>query len=438
MIGMKRCPILIVFLLICIIAVPVQAGSKYMSGGPELTAAISGPNEFKPGDTVPLNIKVENSGLISVKFAQSGIIERDDLPNTAKMVVADLAAGESPLVIKSDPQRIGDIPGGKSAQASFLIKIPSETPGGTFSLPLHLSYTYLAMAEQEGQDNVQYIYNVKEKTLVLPFRVRPVAALTVLSVTPEQLNVGTEGFVTLQVRNTGSEPAKKAVIKITRNGNSPVIPTDSSVYIGEYPDGATITPRFKVSVSSDAEGQTYPLDVALIYENSEGDTATSEIVTVGVPVGGKISFAVSSPPAAVTPGSKRVIDVVYKNTGNATVFNAQARISAVDPFTSNDDTAYLGDLAAGESAVAHFEISTEKSAVLKEYGLDSEVRYRDSLNNSQISDTLKVRISVVQRLDSDTDYLNYVWVTLLVAVLAGFGYWWFVMRKKGRNPGSPE
>lgn len=434
---MKRCPILIVFLLIWIIAVPVHAGSKYMSGGPELTAAISGPNEFKPGDTVSLNIKVENSGLISVKFAQSGIIERDDLPNTAKMVVADLAAGESPLVIKSDPQRIGDIPGGKSAQASFLIKIPSETPGGTFSLPLHLSYTYLAMAEQEGQDNVQYIYKVKETTLDLPFRVRPVAALTVLSVTPEQLNVGTEGYVTLQIRNTGSEPARKAVIKITRNGNSPVIPTDSSVYIGEYPDGATITPRFKVSVSSDAEGQTYPLDVALIYENSEGDMATSEIVTVGVPVGGKISFVVSSPPSAVTPGSKRVIDVVYKNTGNATVFNAQARISAVDPFTSNDDTAYLGDLAAGESAVAHFEISTEKSAVLKDYGLDSEVRYRDSLNNSQISDTLKVRVSVVQRLDSDTDYLNYVWVALLVAVLAGFGYWWFFRRTKGRKPGGP-
>ena len=34
--------------------------------------------------------------------------------------------------------------------------------------------------------------------------------------------------------------------------------------------------------------------------------------------------------------------------------------------------------------------------VVKDYALDSEVRYRDSLDNSQISDTVKVPVTVVQ------------------------------------------
>jgi hypothetical protein len=69
-----------------------------------------------------------------------------------------------------------------------------------------------------------------------------------------------------------------------------------------------------------------------------------------------------------------------------------ARIRSVDPFTSNDDTAFLGTIEPGETREASFEISVDKSATIKEYALDSEVRYRDSLDNSLISDPMKVRI----------------------------------------------
>ena len=46
----------------------------------------------------------------------------------------------------------------------------------------------------------------------------------------------------------------------------------------------------------------------------------------------------------MSPGSKQVISVEYMNTGETTIYSAQGRISAVDPFTSNDDITYLGDL----------------------------------------------------------------------------------------------
>ena len=64
-----------------------------MAGSPELSAYISGTNEINPGDTVQLKVVVENKGVNEFKFIQSSIIERDDLPNTAKFLTVSLLPG---------------------------------------------------------------------------------------------------------------------------------------------------------------------------------------------------------------------------------------------------------------------------------------------------------------------------------------------------------
>jgi hypothetical protein len=187
--------------------------------------------------------------------------------------------------------------------------------------------------------------------------------------------------------------------------------------------------RFKVSVSDNAEPQSYPLDVVITYEDYEGKTVTSRAVTVGLPVGGKIDFDVVSSPATFYPGDKGILEVVYKNSGAAKVYNAQARISAVDPFTSSDDTAYLGDLAPGETATARFEVNVDARGTLKEYGIDSEIRYRDGLDNSKISDTMKVRVILEEK--PGVLFTNPIFLVIVAAIIIGAGYYIFVHRKKG-------
>jgi len=185
------------------------------------------------------------------------------------------------------------------------------------------------------------------------------------------------------------------------------------MYIGDFAVGQVVSSRFKVSVTSDAEAQTYPLDVVVNYENREGDQVTSDLETIGLQVGKKIDFDITSAPENVSPGQKKVITVQYINTGGATAYNVQARISAVDPFTSNDDTAFLGTIAPNETREAAFEIAVDKSATIKEYALDSEVRYRDALDNSLISDPMKVRITVVK----DTSLLGNPFVMVVIAAV---------------------
>jgi hypothetical protein len=224
--------------------------------------------------------------------------------------------------------------------------------------------------------------------------IKPSVVISVDNISVSGLNAGTEGYLTLTLTNSGTINGKKATIAIKQNGNSPIVPTDSTIYVDELSVGESVDATFKISARRGAEEQSYPLDVFVTYENHEGIITTSNIVTIGVPVSGKITFAIISEPNQLRAGQKGLLEVEYKNTGNAPAFDTQARISAVDPFTTNDDNAYLGDLMPGESAIGKFEVKVGNSVTDKIYTLDSEIRYKDSLNNDVVSDTVKIRINV--------------------------------------------
>jgi hypothetical protein len=423
-----------ILLILCACAiVPALAGTEYMSGSPQIFASVTGTNEFSPGDEVQLTITIQNTGLNELKFVQRGIIDRQDLPNTAKSVTVGLNAGNAPVLIKSDPQMLGDIIGTGSANAVFTTKINTDAAAGSYSLPLFVNYTYLYQTEQFGGDTIQYTYKQVNETLGILITIQPDVSIDIQSATPVHLNVGSEGYLDLKIKNTGSEDGIKAIVKILRNDNSPIMPTDSSVYIGDFLSGSTVECRYKVSVSGDAERQTYPVDVVVVYQNRDGDFITSRTDTVGIPIGGKVDFAVISPPSEMNPGNKKVIMVEYKNLGETVIYSAQSRISTVDPFTSNDDIAYLGDLLPGKTAVASYEVSVDRSATIKQYALDSEIRYRDALDTTYLSDTMKVKISVNSPSGITAVVSNPVYLALIVAGVIGFVYGVFHFRKKNNN-----
>ena len=417
----------VLMLLLALLAVPGSAaGAKYLYGNPELSATIAGTNEFAPGAETGLTVIISNSGLNTHKIAIPSL-PPDDLPNTAKLVTVALKSNDAPFTVKTDPQFLSDIMGGAALPATFNVKVADSAAPGTYTLPLEVTYTYLQDAEDYG-DLLRYNYQKKTETLPLTVLVTPGLRVEVLNVQTRSLNVGTEGYVSMTLKNIGHDAADKAVAKVARNGASPLIPTDSNAYIGTFAPGETVDVKFKVAVADSAEPQSYPLDIVVAYEDYEGKSTASRPVTIGLPVGGKIDFDVASPTVTLHPGGKSILEVVYRNAGAAKVYSAQARISAVDPFTSSDDTAYLGDLAPGETATARFEVSIDADATLKNYGIDSEIRYRDDLDNSKISDTMKVQVALEKR--EGTLFTNPVFLAVIAVVIIGAGYYIFAYRKK--------
>ncbi|MDD1725221.1 MAG: NEW3 domain-containing protein [Methanospirillum sp.] len=434
--GIARKTMLIVLaglILTLMVSSPVLAGTKYMSGSPNLTVSIVGNNEFTPGTTVPLKLQVQNSGLNQIKFVQSGIVDTDDKPSTAKMVTVSLLPGDSPILVKSDPQMIGDIQGSQSTTASFEIRVPDDAKAGRYTLPVVIDYTYLGNAEQEGTDSIIYRYVEKKQEIDLPFVVESAINLDVTNVTSDNIIAGGSGYITLTLKNTGTDAGDKAVANLSRSGTSPIIPVSNSVYLGTFAPGDTVEAKYKVSVSKDAEPQDYPVAIAVTYENTDGETVTTPSQKIGVQVGEKVDFTVTSEPPEVNPGKKKTIEVTYRNDGSATVYGAEVRLSAVDPFTSSDDLAYLGDLEPGQSVVARFGVTVDADADAKTYGLDSEVKYRDALDDSHVSDTIKVPVNVVKAEGLAALLSSPVAIGVILVIILGGGYYFYEYRRKQKK-----
>lgn len=428
---MKYYPVLFVFLalgLVC--SIPVMGVTTYLGGSPQIEAALSGTNEFTPGQDAIIRVTVWNSGVNTLKFVTKGTIERDDLPTTAKMVTVGLSAGNAPLVIKTDPQVIGDLKSQAMTTVSIASKITSDATYGEYQIPLTIRYTYLSSSDQEAADVLQFNYKQVNETIPITIKIKPQVKIEVLDVVSENMNIGTEGYLNLTIKNIGLEDGKKASVKILRNGASPIIPTDNSVFIGDFPHNSTVTCRYKVAVSGEAEKQSYPVDVLVMYENREGEVITSAPDTIGIAVGGKNSFIIASEPVEVVQGSQSVIQVVYQNQGSTIAYHAQARLSAVEPFKSSDDTAYLGDMIPGQNATARYQVTVDDAAAVGNYTLDTEVRYRDALENSQVSDPFNVPV-VVQPGSGTAGLIQLLGIIGIIALIGiGAGYYLLVMRKK--------
>ena len=418
-----------IFLSVCITS-PVLAGTKYMSGSPDLTISIDGNNEFTPGKTVPFKIQVQNSGLNQMKFVQSGIVETDDNPSTAKMVTVSLLGGDSPVLIKSDPQMIGDIKGSESVPASFEILVPDGAKSGRYTLPVILNYTYLENAEQQGTDSITYRYSTKRVTFDLPFIVQSAINLQVMDVQTENINSGGSGFITLVLKNNGTDTGKNAVANLSRSGNSPIIPVSSSVFVGTFTPDSTVSAKYKVSISKDAEPQDYPVAIAMVYDNNDGETVVTPSQKIGIPVGADVKFTIANKTPDLNPGKKSFVEVTYRNDGSVPVYGAEVRVSAVDPFTSADDLSYLGDIQPGESKTARFGLTVAATADTKIYGLDSEVKYRDALDDSHVSDTIKVPLNVVKTEGVSALLSSPIVIAIIMVLILGGAYYIYEYRRK--------
>jgi hypothetical protein len=423
---------LLVLIMACIVA-PALADTKYTGGSPNLSAYISGLNEFTAGSDITIPVVIENSGFNRYEEVAPDITARDDLPNTAKFVTVNLSSGDAPIVIKSDPQMIGDILGQTTGTVVFSATVNADAPAGTYMLPVDISYATLSSVDEyTAAPTFQYRYQQNNITLTVPLVIKAEVIPQVISATPYHLIAGADGYINLTLKNTGSLEGEKATVKILQDDESPIIPIDSSAYIGDFPVGSTVTRLFKVSVDKTAVNKTYPVAVVVVYQNNEGDFVNSRTETAGVNVGGKVDFAIISPTISMSPGSKKIIQVEYKNTGDSTIKNAQALISAVTPFTSSNAVADLGDLAPGQSAIASYQISVSGNAVTKVYGLDSEIRYRDVLDNTYISDPMKVSIDVENVTGIQGLLSNTVILSIIVAALMGLIYAIWYLRKKQR------
>jgi len=91
----------------------------------------------------------------------------------------------------------------------------------------------------------------------------------------------------------------------------------------------------------------------------------------------------------IGPGETETITVTYKNSGDTPAVNAEARIIGNQVLVPKSDTASLGLFLPGEIKSVQFVISAKESAIPgKQYVINTEVKYRDSLGALMLSDQM--------------------------------------------------
>ena len=415
-------------LLLTLAVSPAIGGDKFFTDGPAVSVSVAGSNQFSPDSDAVLPVLVENRGLIDMKLFRLDYMTPDYLPTTARSVKVTLLPEKAPVTVKSDTQVLGLLPSGLVERASFDIHVPDDAPAGTYQMTARVEYEYLQSYDQSGQDAITYHFKTVTEDLPLIVVVTPSVVLAVTDVQSSGLYAGGEGYVTMTVENTGTDDASHFALYIEPGGYGPLTPVESNLYIGDFAVGETITPRVKISVSQDADAtQEYPLTVFGVYKDYEGMDAMTSPALIGVNFLGKITFAAVSAPAVAEAGKENLVHVSYQNTGAETAYQAQGRISVVDPFSSTDSNVYLGDMKPGESVDAVYRVQVDKAATIKQYSLDSEIRFTDSLNNNYVSDTVKVIVDV--RAPDNT--MMYLIVVCGVLVIAGGG--WYLLRQKQQS-----
>ena len=144
--------------------IPFELGGENyytMYGSPDISASISGTDEFERGDTVSLYVDLTNYGRIlgfkedltpqdPKEFALAAAeLQEEYKKPTALGIKANLFSDNSVIEIKSGDQIIESLKSGDKTKSplKFTIKIGEHVSAGTYPLSLNISYDY--------QDNVR-------------------------------------------------------------------------------------------------------------------------------------------------------------------------------------------------------------------------------------------------------------------------------------------
>jgi hypothetical protein len=316
------------------------------------------------------NLQAKEDGRLTVTVRNEGSETASD---------AELLVQKTEQVIpRTNGLSLGTLDPGETATATFRVGISEIEAEDTYAVPFKLRY--------EDDNGVVQESQVRTGQVVIED-----APTFDLSTTATDLYVDSTGTVTLSVTNTGDRPVENA--RAVFHPTEPFSPLSTSASLGTLAPGETATAQFKLEVADRAIAQDYPLTFTVAYDDVYRETVESDRLTVPVTVGPEMTVDTGGSPS-VAAGSTETVEVTVTNTGAGVMRDAVARINVNTPFETDDDTAYVGDLAPGESRTVTFTVSADAAATPKTYSVDTTVKYDNAFGRSVVTDVESTAVSV--------------------------------------------
>lgn len=400
---------------------------------PDLTADVQGVTEYFPGEDFTLAVDLTNTA--RAESMQLAPFRKVNLynPTTALGVSVVPEAGDAPVTIRSLPVVAGDIDSSDIVPVTIRGTVSEDAPPGTSTIFLNITYQYVSAipGTDANLQTITPVYNQVQELLPVTFRVkgqvRPVVCGT------ESINMvpGTQGYLNLTLKNAGYATGHDVALLIVPADNTTFQLVDASMFVGTFRPGDVITLHPRIAVTEDLPAGSYPGNITGIYKDAKGIYQKIPTVPVRISVARGAVFAVARSSLTLAANEKRTISLTYINRGDSIAYNAEARITGDQVIVPETDTAALGNVLPGESVTAEYVISSEKAIPGKQYVLDTEVKYRDSLGALMLSDQQHTGVSIEESAGPAEALSNPVVLIILAAILASAGFFgWKHLTKK--------
>ncbi len=314
------CPILLIAMAMMLLPsaqaqgnyIPYElGGDNYynMYGGPELSASISGTDQFERGDTVNLFVDLTNYGRVlgfkedrtpqnPKEFAlKNAELAEEYKKTTALGIVASLVSNNSDIEVLSGDQVVEALKSGQKTQSplKFTVKIGKHAPAGEYPLALNVSYDYQdnvrvdasSLSTESGAPSLvnyraSYIYQKANQTIPLDINVKKQADFNITQARGDLKAGAKKGAVDVTYKNIGDETIRDAVARLSIF--KPFSSTDDQAFIGNLAPGEEANVTFRIDVDSDATPKEYGINSEIKYTDVKGDTIISESMKIPVNV----------------------------------------------------------------------------------------------------------------------------------------------------------
>jgi hypothetical protein len=411
---------LIILLGLALLASVVGTATSVLaavSGKPDLEATVVGSQELTVGQVGVIQVMVQNIGTFSgdVEDPDDQVMATGYLTaagvtlvppcTTAVGVTATLTSESSSIEVLAGAASLGTLSRGMSTIQPITLQlyVHEDAQPGTYELDLTFEYQYLKDVDwlnpAEATPQFEFHWGSRVQQEQISITVVGTYFSAVVTQT-EGVIAGATGIITVDVQNSGDSEAYDVTAEIVPG--SSVSPVGQASFLGDMPGDSSVTTQLRASISSEAIAENSSVDILISYKDDR-NVPRQSLLSIGVMIEAKLNFEVEpvQVEGSLTPGSERVITIPIVNAGDYEAEDAVARINVVNPFatapfSTTDDTAYIGTLQPGETALAKFRISVDSNALPESYMLEVQVQYFDSLGNSYTSDIIRATVTVQQ------------------------------------------
>ena len=402
----------------------VAAGQEvFVRGEPDIEV-YTPDNTVAPGQETEFTLQLDNEGDVD-----AGQGTNRELVTTARNVIvnAEMDDDDAPITITSEKQSVGSVSENQPTDVPIQIEVPNDAEPGTYDLDVEIDYRWSSKVSQNrrgaGPPTTQEQSTSKDYTVEIEIDDSARFRVTDINST---LRVGEEGDITGEIENIGGEDATNAEVQFPTDAEN-LFPQETAVAVGDIEAGESAEFRIPIEVGSEAEAVPKRFDLPVSFRDENGIRQTDDDPEFLADIGPeRDTFGVEAVNRTITAGSGTTFEVTFTNNREETLTDIEPKLFTDSPFSSSSDEGFVESLDPGESETVRFDLSAEGSATPKTYPVTVDVRYQDAEGNSQITDSYRLPIEVLEPEESGGLGSLGTIAMLVVSLLAvGGGYVWY-------------